>query len=62
MYFDTNHNSVRTVLQTLRGVFCETARKMWAYIRHMPKSQKPRSSLVIRELPTSLPLFYVSYV
>lgn len=49
MYFDTNHNSTRTVLETLRGVFSETARKMWAYVRHMPKAQKPRASLIIRK-------------
>ena len=50
MYFDTEHNSTRTVLATLHGAFAETATKMWAYIRCMPQSKRPRSSLVIRTL------------
>lgn len=49
MYFDTSHNSYRTVLNTLYEAFRETANKMWAYIRCLPKPKQPRNSLVIRK-------------
>ena len=49
MFFDTAHNSTRTVLDTLRGAFAETARKMWAYIRCMPQTKRPRHNLIIRK-------------
>ncbi|CAM1506740.1 Fc.00g063810.m01.CDS01 [Cosmosporella sp. VM-42] len=50
MFFDTAHNSTRTVLDSLHGAFCETASKMWAYIRCLPKPQQPSSDLIIRTI------------
>lgn len=49
MFFDTTHNSTRKVLDSLRGAFCETASKMWAYIRCLPRPKRPGSGLVIRK-------------
>ncbi|KEY71113.1 hypothetical protein S7711_00935 [Stachybotrys chartarum IBT 7711] len=51
MFFDTTHNSVRKVRESLRGVFSETARKMWAYIRCLPPHKQPNSNLVISKCP-----------
>lgn len=51
MFFDTTHNSVRKVLESLRGVFSETARKMWAYIRCLPRPKQPSSNLIISTCP-----------
>lgn len=51
MFFDTAHNSTRTVLESLDGAFSETANKMWAYIKCLPKRQQPSNSLMIREDP-----------
>ncbi len=42
MFYDTAHNSTATVLQSLHGAFCETARKMWAYIRCLPRHQQSK--------------------
>ena len=47
MFFDTEHNSARTVLATLRAAFEETARKTWAYIKCMPKSKQPSSKIIM---------------
>jgi len=53
MFYDTAHNSTATVLQSLHGAFCETARKMWAYIRCLPRHQQPDANLIIRTSPCS---------
>lgn len=50
MFFDTTHNSTRTVLQSLHGAFCETATKMWAYIRCLAKARQPSSNIIIRTI------------
>ncbi|KAJ6445860.1 RING-finger domain containing protein [Purpureocillium lavendulum] len=50
MFFDTAHNSTATVLQSLHGAFCETARKMWAYIRCLPRHQQPGAHLITRTI------------
>ncbi|CAK7270640.1 Telomerase reverse transcriptase [Sporothrix epigloea] len=50
MFFDTSHNSRRTVLRNLHAVFAETAHKMWAYARCMPKTRRPSAPLVIRTI------------
>lgn len=50
MFYDTEHNSTDTVLQSLHDAFSETALKMWAYIRCLPTSQQPSSGLTIRTI------------
>lgn len=35
MFFDTSHNSRRTVLANIYTAFIETVTKMWAYARCM---------------------------
>lgn len=47
MFFDTGHNSVDTVLGSLRGAFAETALKMWAYLRCLSASARLTTKLVI---------------
>ncbi|KJZ73514.1 hypothetical protein HIM_07070 [Hirsutella minnesotensis 3608] len=50
IFFDTSHNSRASVLQSLENAFCESSRKMWAYIRCLPKSKRPSSVLVIETI------------
>ncbi|KAM5356019.1 hypothetical protein ACJ41O_002665 [Fusarium nematophilum] len=50
MFFDTSHNSSRTVLESLHGAFSETASKMWAYLRCLGKHRQPASELIIRTI------------
>ncbi|KAL7935257.1 hypothetical protein V8C35DRAFT_298970 [Trichoderma chlorosporum] len=47
MFFDTDHNSVDTVLGSLRGAFSETALKMWAYLRCLSTSARLTANLII---------------
>ncbi|TFA98595.1 hypothetical protein CCMA1212_009735 [Trichoderma ghanense] len=47
MFFDTEHNSVDTVLNSLRGAFSETALKMWAYLRCLSASTRLSVNVVI---------------
>ncbi|OTA01948.1 hypothetical protein A9Z42_0022830 [Trichoderma parareesei] len=47
MFFDTGHNSVDTVLGSLRGAFAETALKMWAYLRCLSASTRLSVNVVI---------------
>lgn len=47
MFFDTGHNSVDTVLGSLRGAFSETALKMWAYLRCLSTSKRLTVNLII---------------
>ncbi|KAF4996024.1 hypothetical protein FGRMN_4772 [Fusarium graminum] len=49
MFYDTSHNSTRTVLASLQGAFIETASKMWAYLRCLGKRQQPGSEMILRE-------------
>jgi telomerase reverse transcriptase len=48
MYLDTSLNSTQTMLLNLRSAFVETATKMWAYARCLPRGKKPSPALVIR--------------
>ncbi|RGP76336.1 telomerase reverse transcriptase [Fusarium sporotrichioides] len=48
MFYDTSHNSTRTVLASLQGAFVETASKMWAYLRCLGKKQHPSSEMILR--------------
>ncbi|KAG6032710.1 hypothetical protein E4U41_007160 [Claviceps citrina] len=50
MFFDTAHNSRRTVLESLRRAFAETARKMVAYVRCLSRARRPRARLVIETI------------
>ncbi|KAF4335718.1 telomerase reverse transcriptase [Fusarium beomiforme] len=50
MFYDTSHNSSRTVLNSLRGAFVETASKMWAYMRCLGKTQHPNSEMILRTI------------
>ncbi|RFU75293.1 telomerase reverse transcriptase [Trichoderma arundinaceum] len=47
MFFDTDHNTVKTVLDSLRGAFSETALKMWAYLRCLSASTRLTANLII---------------
>ncbi|CAK7223034.1 Telomerase reverse transcriptase [Sporothrix bragantina] len=47
MFFDTSFNSRRTALSNLHAAFAETANKMWAYARCMPKTKRPSTRLTI---------------
>ncbi|UNI21054.1 RNA-directed DNA polymerase [Purpureocillium takamizusanense] len=49
MFYDTAHNSTATVLQSLHDAFRGTARKMWAYVRCLPRHQQPNAGLIMRE-------------
>lgn len=46
MFYDTSHNSPATVLDTLRAAFRQTALKMWAYMRALHRTARPRPGLV----------------
>lgn len=41
MYFDTTHNSRQAVLVNAYTAFVETATKMWAHVRCLPKQKRP---------------------
>ncbi|OAA73491.1 Telomerase ribonucleoprotein complex - RNA-binding domain protein [Cordyceps fumosorosea ARSEF 2679] len=46
MFYDTSYNSHATVLETLRAAFRQTALKMWAYMRALGPTARPRPHLV----------------
>ncbi|PHH67919.1 hypothetical protein CDD82_1005 [Ophiocordyceps australis] len=48
MFFDTHFNSTKRVLASLREAMVLTCRKMCAYLRCLPKPQRPGSSIIIR--------------
>lgn len=50
MFYDTNHNSSRTVFRNLFDAFSETATKMCSYARCLPTKQQPASRIVIGQL------------
>lgn len=47
MFYDTSHNSQRTMVRNIYNAFVETASKMWAYARCLPAEKQPRPRLVI---------------
>lgn len=49
MFYDTSHNANRTVLNSLRSTFVETASKMYAYLRCLGKTQQPSSEMILRK-------------
>ncbi|KAF4455059.1 telomerase reverse transcriptase [Fusarium austroafricanum] len=51
MFYDTSHNSIRTVLASLRGAFVETASKMWAYLRCLGQTKQPGNEIILRWYP-----------
>ncbi|RCI15533.1 hypothetical protein L249_3433 [Ophiocordyceps polyrhachis-furcata BCC 54312] len=55
MLFDTSHNSKAVVLQSLKEAFCDVSHRMWAYIRCLPRQQRPNSQLIIGMLAHPLP-------
>ncbi|QGI75914.1 unnamed protein product [Fusarium fujikuroi] len=50
MFYDTSHNANRTVLNSLRSTFVETASKMYAYLRCLGKRQQPSSEMILRTI------------
>ncbi len=56
MFFDTAYNTRRTTLHNLHSAFAETAGKMWAYARCLPKAKRPRAELTISAFSLSLSL------
>ncbi|KAK2592858.1 Telomerase reverse transcriptase [Conoideocrella luteorostrata] len=50
MFYDTSHNVASTVLESLHHAFNETARKLWAYVRCLEKTQRPSTSLIIQTI------------
>ncbi len=53
VYFDTSHNSVPTMLRNIHNAFSETAAKMWAYARCLPKNKQPGTPLLKGKSPCS---------
>lgn len=49
MFYDTSHNSHATVFETLRAAFRQTALKMWAYMRALGRSSRPRPDVIKRK-------------
>ncbi len=49
MFFDTALNSAATMLRNIHEAFTETATKMWAYVRCLPRQKQPPAGLVISE-------------
>ncbi|KAK7738484.1 Telomerase reverse transcriptase [Cytospora paraplurivora] len=47
MFFDTRHNKIATVLRNLQGAFVETATRVWAYERRLPRGKQPGPRLII---------------
>ncbi|KAJ0300652.1 hypothetical protein COL516b_008223 [Colletotrichum fioriniae] len=50
MFYDTKHNTIKTVMSNLHKAFAETAEKMWAYWRCLPTSKRPGDGLVMQTL------------
>ncbi|KAH6961275.1 hypothetical protein DER45DRAFT_193002 [Fusarium avenaceum] len=59
MFYDTSHNSTRTVLASLQGAFVETASKMWAYLRCLGKHQQPGSEMILRTISRVIDVAYL---
>jgi hypothetical protein len=54
MFFDTEHNSVETVISSLHSAFSETALKMWAYIRCLSTSTQLTAALITSKFGRSV--------
>ncbi|OHE97841.1 telomerase reverse transcriptase [Colletotrichum orchidophilum] len=50
MFYDTKHNTLKTVMTNLHKAFAETSEKMWAYWRCLPTSKRPGDGLVMQTL------------
>ncbi|KAL0781131.1 hypothetical protein CaCOL14_002466 [Colletotrichum acutatum] len=50
MFYDTKHNTLKTVMFNLHKAFAETAEKMWAYWRCLPTSKRPADGLIMQTL------------
>jgi len=47
VFFDTAHNSRQAVLGNAYTAFVETATKMWAYARCLPKEKRPGLAMFV---------------
>ncbi|QPC66784.1 hypothetical protein HYE67_009015 [Fusarium culmorum] len=59
MFYDTSHNSTRTVLSSLQGAFVETASKMLAHLRCLGKNQHPSSEMILRTIAKVIDVAYL---
>ncbi|TPX14184.1 uncharacterized protein E0L32_000578 [Thyridium curvatum] len=59
MFFDTTHNAPCTALRNIHGAFCETATKMWAYARCLPKGKQPSPRLVVDTIKELIDVAYM---
>ncbi|KAK5663294.1 hypothetical protein OQA88_3721 [Cercophora sp. LCS_1] len=59
VFYDTAHNSRQAVLANAYGAFVETATKMWAYARCLPKDKKPGLSLLVDTVTTLIDLAHI---
>ncbi|KAL0939367.1 telomerase reverse transcriptase [Colletotrichum truncatum] len=59
MFYDTNHNTLRTVMSNLHKAFIETAEKMWSYWRCLPTDKQPDSRLVIKTIGKLIDVAFV---
>ncbi|PFH59674.1 hypothetical protein XA68_12026 [Ophiocordyceps unilateralis] len=50
MLYDTSHNSKSAVLQSLNEAFRDVCQRMWAYVRCLPRPQRPSTRLVIETI------------
>ncbi|GAB1310439.1 Telomerase reverse transcriptase [Madurella fahalii] len=58
MFFDTSHNSRRTVLANIYTAFVETATKMWAYARCMAAG-RPSPGVLVDTIKTLIEVSFV---
>lgn len=54
MFFDTAHNSRRTVLANIYAACAETAAKMWAYARCLAPASRPGTAVLVGEFTSLL--------
>ncbi|KAK4220143.1 hypothetical protein QBC37DRAFT_407958 [Rhypophila decipiens] len=59
MFFDTSHNSPQAVFKNIYTAFLETATKMWAYARCLPKANKPSMAVVQDTLKSLVDVAYL---
>ncbi|KAM7207012.1 hypothetical protein V8F33_000111 [Rhypophila sp. PSN 637] len=59
MFFDTSHNSPQAVFKNVYTAFLETATKMWAYARCLPKANKPSMAVVQDTLKSLVDVAYL---
>ena len=50
MFYDTSLNSQHTVLSNIYAAFVESANKMWAYARCLPRHRQPGAELVMKTI------------